>query len=263
MKSAARAWLWRDDAWSAGAALPVSDRAVRYGMSVFETIGIRDGQPLRLEEHLALFHDSACTLLLPEGSAGPGGSLPDLHPEDTGTLRLYITAGDGAPADPVTAPRRFALFEPHDPAAIPSAQTACLHPGPVAPFARGPKTGNYWMNCAAQAAAQAAGCDHALLADHAGHLLSAAFGNLFFVLDGELCTPSATLAVRPGVLRAWVRRQQPVREVVCPASRLAEFSELFLTNSRLGVMPLHCGPIAPGPVGRTLRETVLREKIIP
>jgi branched-chain amino acid aminotransferase len=119
------------------------------------------------------------------------------------------------------------------------------------------------MNCAAQSVAQAAGCDHALLADHAGHLLSAAFGNLFFVLDSQLCTPSLSLAVRPGVIRAWVMRQQPVREIEFPATRLADASELFLTNSRLGVMPLRCGAITPGPVGRRLREAILREKITP
>ena len=276
MNTAPRAWLHTNGAWTPDATLPVTDRAVRYGMSVFETIGIRQGQPLLLEEHLTLLNEAARTLLpTPVGSAGlrlvepaygsesPSGPLPELQKEDTGTLRLYVTAGDGTPTDPVTAPRHFALFEPHDPAAIPSAQTARLHPEPVAPFAHGQKTGNYWTNCAAQAAARAAGFDHALLADHAGHLLSAAFGNLFFVLGGELCTPSATLAIRPGVIRAWVLRQQPVREIEFPAARLAEVTELFLTNSRLGIMPLHCGTIAPGPVGHTLREAVLREKIIP
>ena len=263
MKSAARAWLWQDGTWRPDAALPVTDRAVRYGMSVFETIGIRQGQPLLLAEHLALLAESARTLLTPVGSAGPSGPLTDLYRNDTGILRLYLTAGDGAPTDPVTAPRRFALFEAHDPAAIPAAQTAHLHPEPVAPFAHGMKTGNYWMNCAAQSAARAAGFDHALLADHAGHLLSAAFGNIFFVLDGELCTPSISLAVRPGVIRAWVMQQQPVREIKFPAARLGEVSELFLTNSRLGLMPLQCGPVAPGPVGHNLRATALRENIIP
>ena len=223
MKTAPRAWLRENGAWLPEAALPVTDRAIRYGMAVFETIGIRQGQPLLLEEHLALLEESARSLHLPPvGPAGPSGPLPDLPPAATGILRLYLTAGDGSPTDAVTAPRFFALFEPHDPVAIPATQTARLHPEPVAPFAHGRKTGNYWMNCAAQAAARADGFDHALLADHDGHLLSAAFGNIFFVLDGELCTPSLALAVRPGVVRAWVMRQQPVREVEFPAARLGE-----------------------------------------
>lgn len=263
MKTAPRAWLHENGTWKPDATLPVTDRAIRYGMAIFETIGIRQGQPLLLAEHLALLEENIDTLLPSVGSAGPSGPLPEFHNDDTGVLRLYLTAGDGAPAAPVTAPRLFALFEPHDPATIPHEQTARLHPEPVAPFAHGRKTANYWMNCAAQSAAQAAGFDHALLSDHQGHLLSAAFGNLFLVLDGELCTPSLSLAIRPGVIRAWVRQQKPVHELKFPAARLPEVTELFLTNSRLGVMPLRCGAIAPGPVGRSLRETILREKIIP
>ena len=264
MKTAPRAWLRENGAWSPDAALPVTDRATRYGMAVFETIGIREGQPLLLEEHLALLQESAHSLLsTPAGPAGPSGPLPSLQPNDTGVLRLYFTAGDGGPTDPVTTPRFFALFEPHDPAAIPSTQTARLHPECVAPFAQGRKTANYWMNCAAQAAARAAGFDHALLADHDGHLLSAAFGNIFYMLDGELCTPPVTLAVRHGVMRTWVLQRETVRQTEFPAARLAEVAELFLTNSRLGIMPLQCGAVAPGPVGHALREAALREKIIP
>ena len=262
MKSAARAWLRRDGQWQPDAALPVTDRAVRYGMSVFETIGIREGNALFLAEHLALLESSARTLLPPVGSAGLSGPLPALTSTDTGVLRLYLTAGDGSPTSPVTEPRIFALFEPQS-TSSPDTQTARLHPQPVAPFAHGAKTGNYWMHCAAQSEAAQAGFDHALLADHNGHLLSAAFGNLFFVCDGELCTPSLSLAVRPGVIRAWVMAQQPVREMEFPAARLNEASEVFLTNSRLGVMPLQFGAIAPGPVGRTLRQTILREKLVP
>lgn len=262
MKNAPRAWLRRDGQWQTDAALPVSDRAVRYGMSVFETVGIREGEALFLAEHLALLESSARTLLPPVGSAGLGGPLPELRNEDTGVLRLYVTAGDGSPTDPVTEPRIFALFEPQT-ARLPDTQTARLHPQPVAPFAHGAKTGNYWMHCAAQSEAAQAGFDHALLADHDGNLLSAAFGNLFFVRHGEVCTPSLTLAIRPGVIRSWVIARQPVREVKFPAARLTEASEVFLTNSRLGVMPLQFGTIVPGPVGRTLRQTILREKLVP
>ena len=253
-------WLWQDGAWRPDAALPVTDRATRYGMAVFETIGIRHGQPLFLEEHLTLLEESARDLW---HIAIPAKILPLLPANATGILRLYLTAGDGPPTAPVTQPRFFALFEIHDPALIPDEHTARLHPDPVAPFAHGRKTGNYWMNCAAQAAAQAASCDHALLADHDGHLLSAAFGNIFFVLDGELCTPSPALAVRPGVIRAWVMRQQPVREMEFHAASLGEVAELFLTNSRLGVMPLRSGAVAPGPVGHALRAAAHRGKIMP
>jgi len=260
VKSAPRAWLRRNGSWQPDATLPLTDRGARYGMSVFETIGIREGQPLLLAEHLTLLAASGADLL---GTNLPDLQLPPLALEATGILRLYLTAGDGAPTAPVSEPRLFALFEPHDPAGIPHEQTARMHPEPVTPFAHGRKTANYWLNCAAQTAAQNAGCDHALLADHEGNLLSAAFGNIFFVLDGQLCTPSLALAVRAGVIRSRILQSQTVREVEFPAARLPEATELFLTNSRLGVMPLQCAAITPGPLGRALRQTLLRENIVP
>ena len=259
-RAAAQAWILGDDGWQPAGGLPPTDRVVRYGMAVFETIAVRDGEALFADAHASLLEESAGTLLglgadrIPRDWPMPAGS-------PRGMLRVYITAGDGAPHDPVTAPRCFALFEELSAGHLPDAQTACTHASPVDPFGHGRKTANYWAHCAAQAEARAAGSDHALLQDHRGNILSCAFGNVFFVLGGELCTPSCSLSVRPGVIRAWVMRKQAVREVEFPTARLHEASEIFVTNSRLGVMPLHFGTIAPGPVGRHLQAAARREKI--
>jgi branched-subunit amino acid aminotransferase/4-amino-4-deoxychorismate lyase len=254
----ARAWLLRDGAWRAGENLPPTDRAARYGMAVFATLGVRDGKMLFRDEHLRLLAEAARELL----AVAPVIPEVPLAGDDRGTLRLYVTAGDGGPASPVTAPRVFALFEPGA-GPWPDHQTARLHAEPAAPFGRGAKTANYWMNCAAQAAAQADGFDHALLADHSGRLLSAAMGNLFFVLDGRLCTPAATLPIRPGVMRAWVMGRMETHETEAPAAVLAQAEEIFLTNSRLGVMPLQVGAVAPGPVGCALRDACRAAAITP
>ena len=258
MSATSRGWLHRDGGWVPADSLPLTDRGLRYGMAVFETIGIRDGKALLLDAHSRLLAASAQALL----GAEMHPTLPALEPDDRGMLRIYMTAGDGGPADPPQAPRIFALFEPVT-VELPEQQTAELHPEAVFPFAHGAKTANYWMQCAAQASARRAGFDHALLFDHEGHLLSAAMGNVFFTLKGELCTPAASLALRPGAMRAWVMAEQPVRETEFPAKRMEEIGEIFLTNSRLGVMPLQCGKIGPGPVGCALRERCRREKIIP
>lgn len=245
--------------WRPGDSLPLTDRGLRYGMAVFETFGVREGRPLLEREHLALLGESAASLL---GARAPC-SLPDLGPADTGMLRVYITAGDGAPTSSRGAGREFALFEPLPQTARAAAATARLHPDPVAPFAHGRKTANYWAQCEAESAAKAAGFDHALIADAAGHILSAALGNVFFVRGGELLTPSARLAVRPGAMRGWVMGRTAAREVESPASELLSASELFVTNSRVGVLPLHFGDIGPGPVGAGLRAACLAEGIVP
>jgi branched-subunit amino acid aminotransferase/4-amino-4-deoxychorismate lyase len=282
-----KGWQFDRGRWSETASLPLTDRALRYGMSVFETIGVRNGSALLSAEHLALLENNARTLLFPVGSAGPSGplageradgrlgpavptksdslnppSLPDLPSDSRGMLRIYITAGDGGPSDPINTPRIFALFEPFS-GELPDQQSARLHSEAVSPFAHGAKTGNYWIQCGAQGDARAEGFDHALLYDNEQRLLSAAMGNLFFVHDDALCTPSLSLAVRPGVMRAWVMAQQSVVEVELAADCLKDTEEAFLTNSRLGVMPLRFGALEPGPVGCALRDRCRQEKIIP
>ncbi|MEY3480715.1 MAG: hypothetical protein RIQ71_1490 [Verrucomicrobiota bacterium] len=258
MSTGTKGWQLEGENWVAAGSLPLTDRGLRYGMSVFETIGLRDGQPLFFEKHAHLLATSAKELL----GAGVELAIPPLDPGDRGMLRLYVTAGDGGPGAPVKEPRIFALYEALS-GDLPAFETARMHPGHVTPFAHGAKTGNYWAQCAAQNLARAEGFDHALISDDEGRLLSAAMGNVFFVKDGHLCTPSLSLAVRPGVLRAWVMEQEHVREVELPANRLGEAEEVFLTNSRLGVMPLRIGKLEPGPVGCALRERCRREKLIP
>lgn len=258
MNSTFCGWLHRDGAWIGAGALPFTDRGVRYGMSVFETIGVREGHALLFEPHAARLTVTAKELL----GLDIDPALPPLDAGARGMLRLYVTAGDGSPTDPVTAPRLFALFEAlRD--ELPDFQTARLHPEPVAPFAHGAKTGNYWLQCAAQSEARAAGFDHSLLADRDGSLLSGAMGNVFFVYEGQLCTPSSGLSIRPGVMREWVMAQEEVREVRFKALDLDKATEIFLTNSRLGVMPLQFGRLAPGKLGCALRDRCRREKIIP
>ena len=258
MSAAIEGWRLDGDRWTTADSLPLADRGLRYGMSVFETIGVRNGQALFMEEHAKLLSSSAKNLL---GVDFPPVT-PPLEPDDRGLLRIYITAGDGGPADAAAHPRVFALFESGS-GELPDDQSARMHPEPVTPFAHGAKTGNYWTQCAAQAAAHAAGFDHALLSDKEGRLLSAAMGNVFFVRDGELYTPALSLAVRPGVMRSWVMAQESVREVEVAAESMEDVQEIFLTNSRLGVMPLRFGKVAPGSVGCALRDRCRREKIIP
>lgn len=258
MSTAIKGWRLDGDRWTAANSLPLTDRGLRYGMSVFETIGVRNGQALFMEEHTKLLSTSANNLLGVDFCP----VAPHLEFDDRGMLRIYITAGDGGPADAAAKPCVFALFESVS-GELPDDQSARLHAEPVTTFAHGVKTGNYWTQCAAQAAARAEGFDHALLSDNQGRLLSAAMGNVFFVRDNELCTPSLSLAVRPGVMRSWVMAQESVREVEVAAESMEDVQEIFLTNSRLGVMPLRFGKVAPGSVGCALRDRCRREKIIP
>jgi 4-amino-4-deoxychorismate lyase len=69
-------------------------------------------------------------------------------------------------------------------------------------------------------------------------VISAAMANVFFLIEGILQTPAVDVGVRRGVVRQWITRMTPVRESRLSLEEISAAEECFLTNSRLGVMPV-------------------------
>ncbi|MFY8214976.1 MAG: aminotransferase class IV [Chthoniobacterales bacterium] len=220
--------------------VPVSDRGFRFGMHVFETIAFRDGQLLLAPIHFDLL-DMACESTgfpLPPRTwladlALVTAGLPD------GVIRIFRTAGDGAPTAPVAEPRLLALFEAVEipTALVPESGTAviCEVPADDSPWV---KSGNYWRHIRAQQRAVASSATDAVLTTSDGWVLSAAMGNIFVSIEGDLITPPAGPGVRPGAVREWLLQNHTVIQRVLHRDELAHADECFLTNSRVGLRPL-------------------------
>jgi 4-amino-4-deoxychorismate lyase len=69
-------------------------------------------------------------------------------------------------------------------------------------------------------------------------VISASMANVFFVFGRVLRTPSVSVGARQGVVRAWIKEMTPVDESLLSLEDIKEADECFLTNSRLGVMPV-------------------------
>ena len=224
-------------AFREGAAVPVTDRGFRYGMSLFETVAVFEGRLLFGHEHLTRLQraGAAAEFAMPEIPA-----FPEL-PGKTGLLRIYVTAGDGAPSAPAESPRVFALF---DEAEFPSAETLShglrltVSRAPLASVLGGWKTGCYWPHVQAFAEARRQGFDEAVVCNLQGAVVSAAMANLFVVLGDRVVTPPLDFGARDGVVRAWVKDNIPVEEVPVMVEDLESAAECFVTNSRLGVVPV-------------------------
>jgi len=222
--------------------IAIADRGFRYGMMVFETIAVRPGRALFLEEHLERLKDAArqTGLFLSPGIEAVADFLTksDLH----GIARLHLTAGPGVFDAPASAGELLLTIESRDPK-LPDAYRLDDRPHVVLPPWPGLKTGNYWPNIRALGEARRAGFDEVVLVNPEGHVISAAMANLFLVRAGKISAPPPSTGARRGVIRDWVVSRHPVREVAMTESDLAEAEEIFLTSSGLGIMPVsHFGP---------------------
>jgi branched-subunit amino acid aminotransferase/4-amino-4-deoxychorismate lyase len=236
--SGSRAWTLVDGAFREGAAVPLTDWGFRYGMSVFETMAVSEGKILFLKQHLAALKLACAEAGFRADQTEALGALAGLP---DGLLRIYVTAGDATAVGSSGSCRTFAYFEP---AEFPRFEEVLrgarigIAREPRVPFLGGWKTGNYWPQVRALAAARARGLDEILILDVQRTVISAAMANVFFVFGGELRTPAVGIGARRGVIREWVREMRQVDESLLSLDEIEVADECFLTNSRLGVMPV-------------------------
>ena len=100
------------------------------------------------------------------------------------------------------------------------------------------KTGNYWPHVQALAAARKNGFDEVLVLNIEGAVISASMANVF-LRSAECCAHRRLVSVHDrGVIRAWIKEMTPVEESLLSLEDIETADECFLTNSRIGVMPV-------------------------
>jgi branched-chain amino acid aminotransferase len=95
----------------------------------------------------------------------------------------------------------------------------------------GLKTTSYGENVLALARAHQAGATEAIFANTQGHLCEGTGSNVFYVLDGELRTPSLASGCLAGITRHLVLEWYGGREVDEPIEVIEEASEMFLVST--------------------------------
>ena len=233
-----RAWTLVEGSFREGAVIPLTDRGFRYGMSVFETLAVRHGKILFLSSTWR-----PCSAACAEAGfrADKIEALTALEGLTDGLLRVYVTAGDGTPIASAFDCRTFALFESAEfpqPEEVGRGARIGISQEPSFAVLGGWKTGNYWPRVKALARAQEDGSDEVLMQNSEGAVLSASMANVFFVFGSRVQTPPARLGARCGVVRGWIMAMTPVDESILSVEDIRVADECFLTNSRLGVMPV-------------------------
>ncbi len=201
------------------AAVAVTDHGFTVGNGVFEAVKTLHGRPFALTRHLARLERSASGLGLPapDLAAVHRGVTAVLEgtSDPMGRLRITYTAGpapmgSGRGAGPPTLVVAYSAIEaaPASSAVVTVPWTRNEH-GATA----GLKTTSYAENVIALAHATERGGGEAIFANTAGHLCEGTGTNIFYVIDGELRTPTLASGCLAGVTRSLVIEWCQAREV--------------------------------------------------
>ncbi|EON23544.1 aminotransferase, class IV [Nocardioides sp. CF8] len=241
-----RAWLngqLLDDPM--GATLSVTDHGFTVGDGVFESIKTLDGEPFALTRHLTRLARSATGLGLesPDETDVRRGVAAVLDGTDDPLGRLRITysagpapMGSGRGDGPATLVVAYSAIEPMGAS---TAVSTVPWPRNERGATAGLKTTSYAENVIALAHAAEQGATEAIFANTVGNLCEGTGSNVFYVVDGELRTPTLASGCLAGVTRALVLEWCGGVEIDEPMAEVAErMSEAFLVSTTRDVQAI-------------------------
>jgi branched-chain amino acid aminotransferase len=239
-------------------AVTVSDHGFTVGDGVFEAVKVVRGVPFALTRHLRRLARSADGLGLPaldEDAVRRGvAAVLDAESLPLGRLRITYTGGvaplgSGRGDQP---PTLVVVADVLKPAAASATAVTVPWPRNERGALAGLKTTSYAENVVALAHAAERGAGEAIFANLAGNLCEGTGSNVFYVVDGELRTPTLGSGCLAGISRGLLLEWYGGREIDEPVEVLQDAEEVFLVSTTRDVQPLsRCDDRdlpAPGPV---------------
>jgi branched-subunit amino acid aminotransferase/4-amino-4-deoxychorismate lyase len=210
--------------------LRITDDGAARGDGAFETIGVWDGRPFRVADHLRRLAQSLRALCLPEPDADRIAADIDVLVAGLGEadamVRVYVT-GSGTRVvtlsdQPVRPPTRHVIPQP----------APWIRPLGAYSLA-GAKTMSYAHNMAAKRAACTAGGDDALLLANEGWILEGSTFAVLWVSGGVVRAPAIDLGIVDSISRRTLleRSDAPVEEGRWTLDELAGASEVMISSA--------------------------------
>lgn len=223
--------------------LAVADDGFYFGLGVFETIFVQNGQPVLEQYHMERLLSGLDTL----GIALFCGSVPELrkqmqtvmasfeaeNPDERAGYVLKVCAS----ASNLKITARKNTYTEQDYEKGFELRISPILRNETSPFTA-IKSLNYGDNILEKRRAHREGFDEPVFLNGKGYLTEGATTNLFGVLDGQLITPADSCGLLPGTVRRYLLEQYPVREMQITPGLLKKCQEVFVTNALLGIMPV-------------------------
>ena len=250
--------VWHDGRLIDGPlALDPNDRGLLLGDGAFETIAVRGGKPVWLEDHLDRLLRTLIFLAIPAERETIETGVNAVLGEPNCILRITVTrgpAGRGLGSDG-TKPSVLIALSPWieglelAPATLVTAKTRRNEHSPASRL----KTLSYIDNILAAREAAAAGAEDALMLNTQGRVVCSTICNVFMLRDGCLVTPPESEGALPGIARRHLIASAPDLGLSCEIrpiepKELTGDAALFLTNSLRLIRPvteLDGAPCAP------------------
>jgi branched-chain amino acid aminotransferase len=239
--------VWLNGKFTGGdVPLDPADRGFLLGDGVFETVAVKKGRAIWLPEHVARMESAALELGIPfnrEDVLSGVAEVLEKSAADGEALRITMSRGVGARglAGNGRAPTLLITLAEFSCATSPQAcrvKISTIRRNEHAPSSR-LKTLSYIDGIMA-AREVADDADEALMLNTAGHVASAAIGNVFLLKDNTLVTPSLDQGILAGITRQKIIEAQVFAAVQRPVDRqeLGQADAVFLCNSLRPLRPI-------------------------
>lgn len=251
--------------------LEISDRGLQYGDGLFETLKVKDGRPVFLEQHLQRLQRGCERLLIP----CPDQNLLAQEAQQLAqhniqaVLKIIVTRGIGG--------RGYRQPEPINPTRILS-----LHPYPsypkhfkqqgitvrfcqtrlgLNPTLAGLKHLNRLEQVMARAEWHDAEIQEGLMLDSLDRVIEGTMSNLFLIKGQCLITSPLTYSGVAGIMRDHVMQLArtydfPIEERYFMKESLLAADELFITNAIIGLWPIKQVDQKAYPVGNNTQKFI-------
>jgi len=232
-------------------AVPATNAGLLYGWGVFTTLRVYAGELFALDRHWERLvrHADQALIKLQWDRDELASALRDLIAANRvveGRARVTVVKADAGPwGGGEGREAELLIFTSSEkaragaPGAITISPYRMTSHGPLA----GVKRTAMLENLLALEEARSRGFAEALMINERGEIVSAAAANVFWAEGGELFTPSAGTGCIAGITRGFLieiarRLRLSVIEGGFPLQRLIEATELFLTSTARGIVPV-------------------------